>query len=294
MAKLKINLIPSLQKLNLFAKGLVSTRFMGNYASVFKGQGLEFADYRVYSPSDDASLIDWKASSRARKLLIKEFMEERNIDVYFIVDVSSKMMLGSMPKLKAEYVAELVASFAHTVLKAGDHVGVTMFADNISKDILPGAGLGHLRLLTDSLSNLNNYGGESNLNKALAHALKTFPPGSLVILISDFIGETNFEKELKFVAQKFDLICMMVRDPIDMELPSGMGEVLVQDPVTGERMLIYPNDLKEYYSKETKREIAHLVRLFRDVGADFLPLYTNKSFVEDLIIFFKQRQSEWR
>lgn len=294
MAKLKIDLIPSLQRLDLIVKGSVNTRFMGNYPSAFKGQGLEFSNYRAYTPSDDVSRIDWKTSNRAQKLLVKEFIEERNLNVIFILDVSSKMMLGSISKLKCEYTAELVASFANTILKAGDSVGLTMFSDKIAKNIIPNNGMKHFHIISDSLSDLSFYGGGSNIKKVLQYAINAFDKNSLVILISDFINGNTFLDELKFAAKKFDFIGIMIRDPIDMNLPEGVGQVFVEDPVTRERMLFSPNKLKDLYSAETKREVSNLNRIFKNSGADFLFLHTNKSFVGDLITFFKKRESKWR
>lgn len=294
MARLKIDITPSLQRLDLVVKGLVNTQFMGNYASAFKGQGLEFSEYRDYTQNDDSSRIDWKASNRARRLLIKEFIEERNINVFFIVDVSSKMMLGSTSKLKVEYAAELVSSFAYTILKSGDYVGLTMFSDKITKNIRPNNGMRHFYVLSDSLSNLSYYGGGSNIRKALEYALNSIEENSLVILISDFINTEGFNEELKYAARKFDLIGIMVRDPIDLDLPEGSGQAMVEDPSTGEKMLISPEKLRKSYASEVKKEISKLDKTFRNNGADFLPLTTNKSFVEELVMFFNRRKLEWR
>jgi len=294
MAKLKIDVIPSLKRLDLVVKGLVNTKFMGNYASAFKGQGLEFYDYRFYSPSDDASRIDWKASSRTRRLLVKEFVEERNLNVLFVLDASSKMMLGSVSHLKCEYAAEVVSSFASTILRAGDFAGLVMFSDKITKNVIPNNGLKHYHLISDALSELSYYGGGSNLKAVLKEIINSAEPGSLVILLSDFIGEENFSDELRLAGKKFDLIGIMIRDPIDMELPEGSGQARLEDPATGEIMLVSPKNFKEIYSKETKREVNNLSRMFRNAGADFLPLYTNKSFVEDLVAFFQRRKMGWK
>lgn len=294
MARLKIDLIPSLRRLDLVVKGFVNTKFMGNYASAFKGQGLEFADYRYYSQSDDASRIDWKASSRARKLLVKEFMEERNLNVVFLLDVSSKMVLGSVARLKCEYAAELVASFSTTILRAGDFAGLSLFSEKVVKNVSPSNGMRHYQLISDALSDVSYYGGGSNIKMALKHAIENNEPNSLVIVISDFVGEQNFLDELRLAGKKFDLIGIMIRDPIDMQLPEGSGQARLEDPSTGEVMLISPKNFRDVYAKETKREVSNLVKMFRVAGADFLPLYTNKAFVEDLIEFFQRRKMGWR
>lgn len=293
MAKLKIEITPSIQRLNLLIKGFVNTKYIGSYASAFKGQGLEFADYRVYNSGDDANRIDWKASSRARKLLVKEYVEERNINVFFIIDVSSKMMLGSTPKLKCEYVAELVASFAHVVLRAGDFVGLTMFSDKVVKTVPSNNGMRQFQIISDTLSNLSFYGGGSNIKKSLDNALKFLDENTLIILISDFISD-DFEESLRLAAKKFKLIGILVRDPRDMTLPSVMGQISVEDPITHQRMLITPNKFKSLYDFEAKKQVDNLEKIFKDVGADFLTLYTNESFVEKLVAFFKMREKRWR
>jgi len=294
MARLKINLTPSLQKLDLMVKGLVNTKFMGNYASTFKGTGLEFADYRNYTPSDDSGRIDWKASHRSGKLLVKEFVEERNLNVYFLVDVSSKMMLGSVSKLKCEYSAELVVSLTYTILKAGDFVGLALFSDKINKIVFPTSGMKQFQSISDSLSNLSLYGGESNIKKALDFALKNFGQNSLVLFISDFITTQNFEEELRLAAKKFDLIGIMVRDPIDISLPKGTGQVLLQGSELGEKILISPNKFGLEYAKETKKDISKINHSFESSGADFLLLNTSRPFEQELVSFFKRRGLKWR
>ena len=294
MPKLKIDIAPSLQRLNLVVKGVVNTNFIGNYASVFKGQGLEFANFRQYTPSDDASRIDWKTSSRVRKLMVKEFVEERNLNVVFILDVSSKMLVGSTAKLKCEYAAELVASFSHVVLKSGDRVGLLMVNDKISKELQPSNGMGHFQIISEALSNLSFYGGNSNLEEGLDYALKRIDRGSLVIIISDFIGDSDYHNSLKLAGKKFDLIGMSIQDPTDLELPEGMGQVLVQDPVTEERMLIDPKKIGNLYSSEAKHINSSVEKLFRQSGGDFLSLKTNKPFIESLVMFFKMREAKWK
>ena len=168
MAKLKIDLNFSLKRLDLVTKGLVTTQFLGNYASAFKGQGLEFANYRNYiQGNDDASRIDWKASKRVSNLVVKEYVEERNMEVICLIDVSKKMLTSSVKKLKAEYIAELVASFSYSMLKSGDSVGLMLFSDKIIKYSPPQSGLQQFYSLTEKLSNTNNYGGYCDIDKAM-------------------------------------------------------------------------------------------------------------------------------
>lgn len=295
MAKLKINLDFSLKRLDLVVKGLVTTKFLGNYPSAFKGQGLEFADYRRYTEGvDDANLIDWKASKRTNDLLVKEYVEERNIEIVFVIDVSHKMLVSSTKKLKAEYIAELVASFGYSMLKAGDSVGIILFSDKIIKFIPPQSGLKQFYSLTENLSNTKNYGGYSDVDKALDFAFKNVSKDSIVILVSDFIYPTISERMLRINARKFDLILMMVRDARDVSLPEGIGEILVSEPYSEDVMLIEPNKIRKEYSRETYSEISKIKGFTTKVGADFLILETDKPFIKPLTAFFKSREAKWR
>ena len=295
MGRLKIDPGFSLKRLDLVLKGLSNTQYMGNYKSAFKGIGLEFADYRLYSHgNDDASLIDWKASKRVNQTLVKEFVEERNIDILFLVDVSSQMLTGSTKKLKAEYIAEFVASFSRSALEAGDSVGLVLFSNKIIKNILPGSGMKQFYSLTDSLSDTGNYGGYSDIDNAINFSFKNGKEGSLVILISDFIYGLNQSKNLKLASKKFDFISIVVRDPIDINLPKGIGEVVIEDPYSGSELLIDPNKVRKEYAKETNSNLNKIKLLMKKYGADYLLLETNKPFVKEIVKFFKKRGAEWR
>lgn len=293
MVKLKINLDFSLKRLDLVTKGLVTTKYLGSYSSAFKGQGLEFADYRRYSEGvDDASLIDWKASRRVNDLLVKEYVEERNLEIIFLVDVSEKMLTGSVKKLKAEFIAELVASFAYSMLRAGDAVGLMMFSDKIVKFLPPQSGLKQFYSLTKNLSDTTNYGGFSDVDNAVDFIFKRGNENTLIILISDFIYPLKSEKSLKLAAMKFDLITIMARDARDMTLPKGMGEIVVQDPYSGETLLIDPSKVRKHYASQSSSDVTQVKNLMKKIGADFLFLETDKSFVKPLMSFFKARESK--
>ena len=295
MAKLKINLDFSLKRLDLVTKGLVTTKFLGNYASAFKGQGLEFADYRNYTQgTDDASRIDWKASQRVSSLLVKEYVEERNMDVLFVVDVSEKMLAGSTKQLKAEYVAEMVAALSYSMLGAGDAVGLVLFSDKIVKFVQPQSGMKQVYSITESLSNTNNYGSYPDVDKAVDFAFKNVDDGTLVILISDFIYPIRSEKNFKIVSSKFDLISIMVRDPIDMALPAGSGEVVVQDPVSGEVLLVNPAKVRKEYGSMGSSDVTRVRNLMKKAGGDLLFIETSKPFVKPVVEFFKKREAQWR
>lgn len=290
MAKLKINLNPSLSRLDLVIRGLTNEKFMGNYGSMFKGLGQEFSGFRVYNPEDDASRIDWKISAKSNNLLVREYVEERGISVFFLVDVSSKMLLGSTEKLKSEFVADFVASLSKAILASGDKVGLALFSDKITKIVYPDMGMKHFFYISESLSDLLSYGGNCNMGKAIDFAVQILNKNAVLFLVSDFLNEEKVDDSLRIAGQKFDMISVIVRDPIDMSLPKGIGNITVEDPVSGERLLANPNKVSKYYSYEVKKQLSKLKRSFIKSNISVLNLNTKEPFMKKITEFMVSRR----
>lgn len=291
--KLRIDVVSLLQKIEIILKILVDTQIVSRYRSVFKGRGLEFEDYRAYTTQDDASRIDWKASTRANQLLVKLFREERELDVYILLDASSSMIFGSTEKLKLEHAAEVAAAFAYTVIEAGDKAGLVMFNDKISKIVPASVGKKHFQILLSSLVNPNFYGGGYNLQKAMNFIMRISKKRGLVIIISDFIGlEKGWEKALKLSTVKFDVIGIMVRDPRDQVMPKeDVGQFVIQDAYSESSLLIDPKKIAEGYAKYAKREEEVLKRVFLNCNADLVTISTDESFIKPLIEYFIMRRA---
>lgn len=290
--KLKIrNLVTNLA---ITAKGLTTSRFAGNYKSAYKGSGLEFEGFRKYQSDDDSSLIDWKASVRTNELLVKEFREERGLEIYFLFDVSNSMLFGSTKRLKNEYAAELIASLAFTASQNDDAIGIGMFSDEIVRGLKPETGDKQYYQLLGSLTNTKLYGGKYDLNRAFEFVLQFLDDSSVLFIVSDFIGmKKGWDLELKKITKKFDVIACMIRDPRDRELPDDSGDVVVESPYSGEKLSIRPKGLRKKYSGYVKKQEAELEKMFRDAGAEFLSLSTDKDFVNPLIKMFKGRESQY-
>ena len=293
MARLKLSLV-DLDKIDLVVKGLSNSRFMGGYASVFKGRGLEFSNFRAFMPDDDANNIDWKTSARLNHPVVKEYIEERDIEVFFLIDVSSKMITGSTPRLKCEYIADFVASLSHFVLKTGDKVGIGLFSDKMKGVIYPNNGIKHFYFISDMLSNLSYYGGGCDIQKAINFAVRFLRKGAIVFLVSDFITNEDLDNALRIAGQKFDMIAVVVRDPVDLELPKGLGEVLVEAPDSGEKIVVKPGKIAKYYGHEAKVQLRKIEKSFLKNRVSLLELNTGKSFSESLIRFFEKRRKLWR
>ena len=293
--KLNIDIVPSIKKLQIVTKGLIKTKGMGSYKSVFRGKGLDFSEYRPYDNNDDALLIDWKASMRTNQILIRQYEEERDLNVFFVVDCSSGMVFGSTDKLKNEYAAELVISLAFTILDAGDSVGLVMFSDKVVKKVYPGKGRGQFYSMIKTLSDPNNYGGGFDFDNVTDFILNYIKPSSIVIFLSDFVGlkESSLEK-LKLITNKYDTVGVMVRDPRDKILPEDAGQVVIEDPYSNKSLLIEPKLIKEVYEEEIKKQEKWIKDSFMINKSDFLSLTTDKSFVKPVIGLFMERTIKWR
>ncbi len=293
--ELKLDLSESIKRLKIMTNQILNTRIVGGYKSVFRGHGLEFEDYRKYTPNDDAATIDWKASVRSKQLLVREFAEERNLNVYFLIDVSSSMVYGSTEKLKMEYAGELVAALSFVVLNVGDSVGFALFNDKIIKNVPPAQGLMQYNDIVKTLVDPKCYGGKYDLIEALKLTLAFLKQASIVIIISDFIGLKNdWEKYIKIVSKKFDLIGIMIKDPRDRILPEYDGQVILEDPFSDKQILVRPEVIGPTYKNYVIKQEQNIKNTFLKADADFIELTTDQSFVKPITSLFTKRMQRMR
>lgn len=261
------------------------------YRILLRGKGLEFEAYRGYAQDDDAETIDWKASARANSLLVKQYRDERNLKVVFLVDTGENMVFGSEKRLKCEYAAEIVAAFSHLIISTGDKAGLALFSDKIKEYIKPSGGDKHFHLLVDRLTIASNYGRASNLSSAFDFSLDYISKGvDSVIIVSDFIYyNDSLKKKLHSIANKFETVLIMVRDPLDMELPKVSSEIVIEDPQTNQQLTLNPKVAAEIYKKISEKKLEALRKACLSGGIDLLELYTNEPFVPSLAAFLKGR-----
>jgi len=292
---LKLDLTAGITRLRIITNRIVNSKIIGNYRSVFKGRGLEFYGYRQYTTTDDASIIDWKASIRSKELLVREFVEERNLSVFFLVDVSSSMIYGSIDKLKIEYAIELVAALSYTILQAGDSVGFALFSDKVLRYDPPKSGAKQYYSLARSLVDVSNYGGNYDLVEALKFTMSFLKEFSIVMIVSDFIGLKNDWKHyINIAAQKYDLIGIMIRDPIDKELPDYNGQVIFGDIFSNKHLIANINSVREDYAKYAQHMEEEISDTFVNAGSDFVELTTDKPFIKPVTDLFLRRTNKIR
>lgn len=294
--KLNIDIPGSMKKLQTITNMLITTKLRKSYVAVFRGKGLEFDSYRDYTLADDSSLIDWKASAKAKKTLVKKYVEERKLEVFFLIDVSSSMVFGSTEKLKNEYAAELMVALASAVMSAGDKIGYALFNSDIVVKTPPLSGKKQFYGLVKALADPNNYGGGFDLHNALKFSLKFLKTRGIMFIVSDFIGmkDDKWKTPLKWLSSKSEVICLMIRDPRDKILPKDAGQVLISDPYSHKTTLVDSNLLREAYQSYVDQQEKELKKIARESNVDFVPLYTDKPFVKPIVELFMLRKKRWR
>ncbi len=261
------------------------------YNIIFRGKGLEFDGYRDFSPDEDASNIDWKASVRADKLLAKKYIEERDLNIMFVIDMSEMMLFGSEKKLKCEYAAEIAASIAHLIVTAGDNIGFIFFNRDVIKVVPPKSGERQFNIFVNDLYNSTGYSGISNFDRLFDFLInKAGSNISTVILISDFLklGKKH-ESSLKLISEKYETIAVMVRDVLDENLPNIKGEFVIRDPDTGENLVINPSIARKSYERHARKQKNEINKIFLDSQIDVLEIMTNVAFVPVLVQFLVNR-----
>jgi uncharacterized protein (DUF58 family) len=251
---------------------------------------MEFEEVREYAPGDDIRAIDWNVTARTGKPFIKHFREERELTVMFLVDLSASGSFGSTRQLKNEVAAEICALLAFAAIKNSDKVGLIVFTDQVERFIPPGKGTRHvLRVIRDILS-FSPRRGRTDIARALDYLGRVQTRRAVVFLISDFQAE-DFERSLRVVGRRHDLIAVSVSDPREMELPP-VGLIQLEDAETGETVLLDTGSarVREEYARRNAQARSLLQDLFRSVGVDEVHIQTGKSYILDLVKFFKNRE----
>jgi len=266
--KLKVDTEPKVFELSFYSL-LYDYAQSTSPRSVVRQTGLEFDHYRTYQPSDDAKLIDWVASARSNETLVRVYSENTSLNVLIMLDVSESMIYGTTSKAKIEYAIELACNVAFGVLNYGDNIGLLSFNESVIASVPYRAGLGHYGLIKEMLTRTKDYGGGINLSLALNYVMELYKQTHLVVFISDFIGYGNsLITDLHSVADKVDMLGIMVYDPTDLEL-GNKGQLLeIKDPYSTERQLVRTKPLAKRYKEENLKRIAKLREFFQSLGKE--------------------------
>ena len=286
-------LLKQVKQIEIRTRGVVNEIFSGEYHSVFKGRGMEFSEVREYQIGDDIRSIDWNVSARFGHTYVKVFEEERELTLMLLVDMSGSLVFGSVEKTKQQIAAEISAILAFSALKNNDKVGLILFTDDIEKFVPPRKGNSHvLRIIREILS-FEPQGNKTDIKGALEYFNHSIKKKSIVFLISDFIDE-EYDKILKIVSKKHDLVCIHLEDPREKELLKG-GLIKFRDAETQDiRYLDTSNkSIQEHFKNKFSERENLQNELFKKSRVDAIKINIASSYVRPLIDFFKLREKRW-
>ncbi len=278
----------------LRTRGLVNALFTGEYHSVFKGQGMEFAEVREYVDGDEVRTIDWNVTARMGHPFVKRFVEERELTVMLAVDHSGSERFGTAQRFKSELATEIGAVLAMSAIRNNDRVGALLFTDRVEHVVPPGKGRRHvLRLIRDVLVH-EPEGKGTDIPAAIDYLAKMLPNRAIIFLISDFVA-AGLERPLKILAQRHDVVAVTITDPRERELPD-IGLARFTDPETGAVVDVNTSDpaLRRKYAEQMKAEVEGRTQLLRRLAIDEVAVRTDERYVDPLLRFFRLRETRRR
>jgi uncharacterized protein (DUF58 family) len=278
-----------IRRIEIFTKRVANELFSGEYHSVFKGQGMEFDEVREYQPGDDVRSIDWNVTARTGTPHIKRFMEERELVVMFLLDVSASGRFGTTDKTKIDLAAEICSVLAFSAIQNNDKVGAIIFSDEVEEYIPPDKGRKHVLHVIRNLLFHRPKGRGTDVAAALEYLLRVVRRRAVVFLLSDFIAE-DFSKPLGAAANRFDLVSIKIGDPRERVLEGG-GLVRLWDQERGvERVVdLSGRGSRERFRKLIEEDTARRDALFRKYGVDTIEIETGEDYIKPLTLFFRAR-----
>ena len=282
-------ILKQVRRIEISTRGLVNEVFSGEYHSVFKGRGMNFAEVREYQYGDDIRSIDWNVTARNGSPFVKIFEEERELTVMLVVDVSASGDFGSRERLKGEVAVEICALLAFSAIKNNDKVGLIIFSDRIEKFVPPRKGRRHvLRVLRELLYH-RPEGRGTDITGALEYLTHVQRKKAVTFLVSDFRDE-GFDKALAVAGRRHDLIAVRLGDVRERELPP-LGYLGLEDPETGERIVVNTSDpeFRMAFAARVANERSDLDRAMRKSKVDVIDIETGQPYVRPLMRFFQER-----
>jgi uncharacterized protein (DUF58 family) len=287
------------REIELRMRGLVDTIFGGEYQSVFRGQGMEFKEVREYAAGDDIRHIDWNVTARMGHPYVKKHVEERELTVLLLLDLSGSEQFGTRSRFKADAAAEVAAVLALSAVRNNDRVGLLIFTDRVEHVVPPRKGRRHvLRVIRDVLA-FRPAGRGTDIAGALDYAARLLTHRSIIFVMSDFIAEGppmaspggRLEKTLRTVSQRHDLVAVRIGDHAEAALP-GVGLLVLRDPESGQEFAIdtlRPRVRREF-ERSVESEQEETRKLFRRFGIDEIDIRTDATVARPLLAFFRRRE----
>ncbi len=285
-------ILQAVKAIEIRSRSLVNDMFAGEYHSVFKGRGMEFAEVREYLPGDDVRTIDWNVTARTGTAHVKKFAEEREQTVMFLVDASRSLDFGSVSRMKGEIVAEISAVLAFSAIRNNDKVGAIIFTDRIELFIPPKKGKKHVLRVIRELLFFRPEGRGTDVGMALEYLSRVVRRKAVVFLMSDFVAP-DYSLALRVANRRHDLVAISITDPAEGNLPP-VGLLHLVDAESGRDRLVDTSDRGVQSAFRARRREASETRrrLFRKYQVDSVEVTTHEPWTNPLIAFFRRRERE--
>jgi uncharacterized protein (DUF58 family) len=287
-------ILKKVRKIEVRTRRLVTDSLAGQYHSVFKGRGMNFDSVREYAPGDEIRSLDWNVTARAGHPFVKKFVEERELTLLLMVDVSGSGDFGSGDQSKRELAAEIASVLAFSAIKNSDKVGLLLFSDQVELFVPPRKGRGHvLRIIREVLGFDPAHRG-TDIVGALDFVNHVLKRRAIVFLLSDFqtggAPSEALRRAVRQTNQRHDLVAMPIEDPRERLLPD-LGLVAIEDAETGEIVELDTRSaaVRQRFSEIAEERCAALREALNAGGVDSLRLETGKPYVPELMTFFKNR-----
>jgi uncharacterized protein (DUF58 family) len=286
-------ILAQVRRLEIVTGKLVAESFSGDYLSVFKGRGMEFADVREYAPGDDPRDIDRNVSARTGKPFVRRYVEERELTVVVAVDLSGSQDFGTADRLKRESAVEVGAMLAFAALQNNDKVGLALFAEGIERFVPARKGRRHALAIVREILAYKPEKRGTNLAAVLERLARMLKRRCILVVVSDF-RDHDFERALKLCALKHDVVPVVIEDPRETRLPEANAVVEVFDPESGARTSLDLRGAAAAVAVEEDERRRELDRIFRVSGLESISVSTDKPTIDPLVAFFRRRAKRRR
>ena len=291
---LPLDSLRQIQRINIRTRRLVDGVFAGHYHSVFKGQGIEFSEVRDYVPGDDVRTIDWNVTARLGQPYVKRYVEERELTVMLLVDLSASGRFGSAARSKIDIALELSALLTLSATRNHDKVGMILFTDKIERFMAPKGGRNRSLRVIRELMTIEPESRGTDIRVALDYLQRAIRKRTVTFILSDFHGP-SFETELRLVHQRHDIIPICIRDPHEERLPE-VGMVRLEDMETGKPVIVDTSNVR-VRDRFLRRQAAardERQRIFSKLGVDMIDVDCTASYIHPLMRFFHLREQRLR
>lgn len=277
-----------IRHIEIFTRRLLSGALVGDTRSAIKGTGFEFDQIREYNPGDDVRFIDWNASARMNKLLVKQYIEERSRTVLLAVDVSASRLFGDHDESKADLMTQIAGVLALVATYGNDNISLLLFSDEIEQYIPPGRGRNHARAILHALFGVQPKHKGTSVEQVLKRLAQLKRRDGIAFIISDFIDH-NFQTYVPIVAKRYDLVALRCLSEFEQKIPN-IGFITTRDLETGQEIMI---DARTHGARKLsdllRERIADQNKLFTRYGVDVLDVSKREHCVGDIVRFFRRR-----